>query len=95
MAQPAYSASIPRVTRADRLLRVNAIYSGLFESSVLASPAIGALLLSWVQPKMLIAADAVSFAVAGVLMLSLRVGPATTGFSPARVGSTRSRPRGR
>ena len=31
MAQPAYSACIPRVTPSHRLLRVNAIYSGLFE----------------------------------------------------------------
>jgi len=38
MAQPGYSACIPRVTRPDRLMRVNAIYSGLFESSVLVAP---------------------------------------------------------
>ncbi len=84
MAQPAYSAAIPRVTRPDRLLRVNAIYGGLFETSVLAAPAIGALLLSWVRPEVLIGADAVSFLVAGVLMLSLRVSPAAVGYSPAR-----------
>jgi MFS family permease len=83
MAQPGYSASIPRVTRPDRLLRVNAIYSGLFESSVLAAPAIGALLLSVIRPEALIAFDAVSFAVAGVLMLSLRVGPAPPRVAPA------------
>jgi MFS family permease len=83
MAQPGYSASIPRVTRPDRLLRVNAIYSGLFESSVLAAPAIGALLLAVVQPETLIAVDAASFAVAGVLMLSLRVGPAPRSFAAA------------
>ncbi len=76
MAQPAYGACIPRVTSSQRLLRVNAIYSGLFESSVLAAPALGALLLSVAQPQVLVAADAVSFGVAGVLMLSLRVGPA-------------------
>ena len=76
MAQPAYSACIPRVTPSHRLLRVNAIYSGLFESSVLAAPAVGALLLSLVQPQALVAADAGSFGVAGILMLSLQVGPA-------------------
>ena len=73
MAQPAYGACIPRVTPPHRLLRVNAIYSGLFESSVLAAPAIGALLLSVVQPQVLVGADAASFGVAGALMLSLRV----------------------
>ena len=76
MAQPAYGACIPRVTSPPRLLRVNAIYSALFESSVLAAPAIGALLLSIVQPQVLVAADAGSFVIAGILMLSLRVGRA-------------------
>ena len=84
MAQPGYGASIPRITRPDRLLRVNAIYSGLFESSVLVAPAAGALLLSWIRPEALIAADAVSFVVAGVLMLSLRLSPAAAGSFPAR-----------
>jgi MFS family permease len=73
LAQPGYSATIPRVTPPARLLRVNAIYSGLFESSVLVAPVIGALALPVIRPEVLVAADAVSFAVAGVLMLSLRV----------------------
>jgi hypothetical protein len=91
MAQPGYSASIPRVTRPDRLLRVNAIYSGLFESSVLAASAIGALLLAWIQPEALIAADAVSFVAAGLIMLSLRLSPATAGYFPARARLTATR----
>jgi MFS family permease len=76
VAQPGYSASIPRVTPPPRLLRVNAIYSGLFESSVLVAPVIGALVLPFVRPQVLVAADAVSFAVAGLIVLSLRVRPA-------------------
>ena len=76
LAQPAYSAAIPRVTSASRLLRVNAIYSGLYESSVLVSPVIGALVLPFVQPQVLVAADAASFVLAGMLVLSLHVGPA-------------------
>jgi MFS family permease len=78
VAQPGYSASIPRVTSAPRLLRVNAIYSGLFESSVLVAPVIGALLLPVIRAEILVAADALSFAVAGLLMLSLRVQPTNT-----------------
>jgi MFS family permease len=88
VAQPAYSAGIPRVTSARRLLRVNAIYSGLYESSVLVAPAIGALVLPFIQPQLLVGADAVSFFVAGLLLLSLRVGPAP---GPARATSARSR----
>ena len=76
VAQPGYSATIPRVTSGPRLLRVNAIYSGLFESSVLIAPVIGALLLPFIRAEFLVAADALSFAIAGVLMLSLRVRPA-------------------
>jgi predicted MFS family arabinose efflux permease len=75
MAQPGYAASIPRVTTRARLMRVNATYSGLFESSVLVAPAAGALLLAWIQPATLIAVDAGSFVLAGLLMLSLRVAP--------------------
>jgi MFS family permease len=78
VAQPAMSACIPRVTAAPRLLRVNALYSGLFESSVLVAPVIGALALPFVQPQVLVAADAASFGMAGLLVLSLRVKPADT-----------------
>jgi MFS family permease len=84
MAQPGYSACIPRVTRPDRLMRVNAIYSGLFESSVLVAPAAGALLLAWIQPEALIAVDAASFALAALLMLSLRVAPVSGAFRAGR-----------
>ncbi|MHB8489506.1 MAG: MFS transporter [Candidatus Dormibacteria bacterium] len=73
VAQPALSACIPRVTAAPRLLRVNALYSGLVESSVLVAPVIGALLLPFVQPQTLVAADAASFGLAGALVLSLHV----------------------
>jgi MFS family permease len=76
VAQPGYGATIPRVTSPRRLLRVNAIYSGLFESSVLVAPVLGALLLPIIRPEFLVAADAVSFGIAGLLMLSLRVGAA-------------------
>ena len=78
VAQPGYSACIPRVTPAERLLRVNALYSGLFESSVLVAPVIGAVILPFVQAQVLVAADAVSFAIAGALVLSLHVGAAPT-----------------
>jgi MFS family permease len=79
VAQPGYSACIPRVTPPPRLLRVNALYSGILESSVLVAPVIGALVLPFVQPQLLVAADAVSFGVAGILVLSLRVGPVAAG----------------
>jgi len=90
VAQPGYSACIPRVAAPMRLLRVNALYSGLLESSVLVAPVIGALVLPFVQPQVLVAADAASFAVAGLLVLSLRVAPADAraGASPERSRAT-------
>jgi MFS family permease len=88
VAQPGYSACIPRVTSPSRLLRVNAIYSGLYESSVLVSPVIGALVLPFIQPQVLVAADAVSFGLAALLVLSLRVAPA-----PVRHSETSDRAR--
>ncbi len=88
VAQPGYSACIPRVTDKARLLRVNAIYSALFESSVLVAPALGALLLPIIRPEALVTADAASFLLAGALVLSLRVGPAAhdgaAAFAPDR-----------
>jgi hypothetical protein len=84
VAQPAYSACIPRVTSPSRLLRVNAIYSGLFESSVLVAPAVGALFLPFVQPQFLAAGGAVSFGLAGLIVLSLRLRPARA--MPAHAG---------
>jgi MFS family permease len=84
VAQPAYGACIRRVTPPPRLLRVNALYSGLFESSVLVAPVIGAVILPFVQPQFLVVADAISFGVAGTLVLSLRLGPAPAGTFRAR-----------
>lgn len=81
VAQPGYAACIPRVTSPPRLLRVNAIYSGLYESSVLVAPVVGALVLPFVRPQMLVAVDAASFGIAGLLVLSLRVRPATIAAS--------------
>jgi MFS family permease len=88
VAQPAYGACIPRVTPPPRLRRVNALYSGLSESSVLVAPVIGAVILPFVQPQFLVVADAISFGVAGALLLSLRVGPAPAGTFQARDGSS-------
>jgi MFS family permease len=72
VSQPAYGALMPRVTDERHLGRVNGIYSGLFSSSVLISPALGALLLGRVAPETLILADAASFLIAGSILLTLQ-----------------------
>lgn len=73
MAQPACSAVIPRLARPEHLRRINAIYSGLQESSVLIAPAVGALLLTRTSPLVLIGLDAGSFVVAASLLNTLRL----------------------
>ena len=74
-AQPCYGALIPRVTTPSGLGRIQGIYSGLNSSSLLVSPALGALLLPFVAPQALIGVDALTFFVAaGLLTTLLRVG---------------------
>jgi hypothetical protein len=74
-AQPCYGALIPRVTTPSGLGRIQGIYSGLNSSSLLVSPALGALLLPFVAPQVLIGIDAVTFFfAAGLLTTLLRIG---------------------
>ena len=90
LAQPAYGALIPQVTSERRLGRVNGIYGSLFASSILVSPAIGALLLPHVAPELLIAVDAVTFVIAAIILITLHTrGAAVPGSSP-RGFSTRA-----
>jgi MFS family permease len=70
-AQPCYGALVPRLTTPDRLGRVQGAYSALQSSSILVGPAVGALVLPFAAPEILIAVDAVSFLVAAVLLATL------------------------
>jgi predicted MFS family arabinose efflux permease len=70
-AQPCYGALVPRVTSPERLGRVQGTYAALQSSSILVGPAVGALVLPFTAPQLLIAIDAVSFLVAAVLLLTL------------------------
>ena len=71
LSQPAYGALIPRLAPKERLGRINGIYSSLFASSILVSPAIGALVLPHATPELLIIVDAASFLVAAALLATL------------------------
>jgi len=75
LAQPAYGALIPRLASPEDLGRANGILTGLFASSMLVSPAIGALVLPRTTPEVLIAIDAGTFLVAALLFLTIRVTP--------------------
>ena len=70
-AQPCYGALVPRVTDAAGLGRIQGAYSALSSSSLMVSPAIGALLLPFTAPELLIAIDAATFFVAAALIATL------------------------
>jgi MFS family permease len=70
-AQPCYGALIPRVTDAAGLGRIQGAYSALNSSSLMVAPAIGALVLPFTAPDVLIAIDAATFFVAASLLATL------------------------
>ncbi|MFI5286495.1 MAG: MFS transporter [Candidatus Dormibacteria bacterium] len=70
-AQPCYGALIPRVTSPQRLGRIQGVYSALTSSSILVSPALGALLLPFISPEALIVVDAATFVIAAGLVATL------------------------
>jgi MFS family permease len=70
-AQPCYGALVPRVTTPERLGRIQGSYSALSSSSVMISPAAGALLLPFVSAETLILIDAVTFVIAAAFVASL------------------------
>ena len=72
VGQPAWGALIPRVSEERNLGRINGLYSSLFSSALLVSPALGALLLPLVPAEWLITFDAFTFLVAATLLLTLR-----------------------
>lgn len=77
-AQPCYGALVPAVTTPERLGRVQGVYSALQSSSILVGPAIGALVLPFTAPEVLIAVDAVSFVIAALMLATmLNAGRAT------------------
>jgi MFS family permease len=70
-AQPCYGALVPAVTTPARLGRVQGAYSALQSSSILVGPAVGAIVLPFVSPEILIAIDAVSFVIAALVLATL------------------------
>ena len=71
VAQPCYTALVPRVTTPERLGRVQGTYVALQSSSILVGPAVGAVLLTVTTPQFLVAIDALSFVAAAVLLTTL------------------------
>lgn len=72
-SQPAYASMPPRVSAPEHLSRTNGLYGSLLASSILVSPAIGAIVLPHTTPEVLITADAVTFVVAALLLGTLGV----------------------
>lgn len=89
-SQPAYAAMPPRVSAPEHLGRTNGLYGSLLSSSILISPAVGALVLPHTTPEVLIIADAITFVFAALLIgsLGVRTGWASQGpqVGGARLG---------
>jgi predicted MFS family arabinose efflux permease len=70
-AQPCYGALVPRVATREHLGRVQGTYAALQSSSILVGPAVGALVLPFAAPELLIGIDAASFVIAAMLLVTL------------------------
>lgn len=70
-SRAAFGAVMPGIVEAERLGRANALYFIGFSSAQVVAPAIGAALLAWSGPDLLLVLDMVSFLVAAPLVLSL------------------------
>lgn len=86
-SQPAYAAMPPRVSAPEYLGRTNGLYGSLVASSILVSPAVGALVLPYTTPEVLITADAVTFVIAAVLIASLGIRPGVQRNGPQTGGA--------
>jgi MFS family permease len=82
LARPSQGALLPTLVSADRLTQANALYGTFFSSSIFVAPAIGALLLVHTGPDVLFLIDAGTFAVAAMLMMTLRSGGPVAPASP-------------
>ncbi len=77
---PATAGSTPKLVPATDLAGANAVRSVIGAGSVLAGPAIGALLLALTDPATLFVINAATFVVSAVLIAAIPAGPA---FTPA------------
>ena len=87
LARPCIGALVPRVAPPGRLDKANALYGLASSSSIAAGPALGAALLALTRPETLLVIDAITFGVAAVLMLSLRLAAVPAGSRPPTTGA--------
>jgi MFS family permease len=78
---PCVAACTPRLVADSELQRANALRSGIGQASIVAGPALGALLLAISSPALVIALNAVSFIASAVAVTAIGSSPA---FAPAR-----------
>lgn len=86
-SQPAFAAMPPRLATPEHLGRLNGLYGGILGSSIMVSPAIGALLLPHTTPEVLITADAATFIVGAILVASLGARSAPPQAAPGGGGA--------
>jgi hypothetical protein len=93
IARPSIGTAIPRLVAPNRIARFNTLLSGADSSSILVAPAMGSVLLQisgrMSGPSVLLILDAVSFALAAVLIAGLVPAP-PAGSRAARKPRSRS-----
>jgi MFS family permease len=88
LAKPALGALVPRIASARRLQRANSLCGFSQASSVAIAPALAAPLLVVAGPELLLVIDALTFAVAALLVGTLRVSSTGLEWGAAKHGVT-------
>jgi MFS family permease len=88
-SRPAFTGLIQQLVTPDLLQKANAILGLARSPSQIAGPAIGAVLVTVASPAWALAADATTFAISGLLTLSLRLGIVPRGAMGSVLGDLR------
>jgi MFS family permease len=86
LALPAASALVPQTVPVESRQQANALSRLFFNAAMIVGASLGGLLVATVGPGWGLAADAASFALAGLCFGLVRVPPITAGTPPGRVG---------
>src|ERR1700745_1293005 len=82
LSKPALLAGLPEVVDRSRLSQATALFGALTELGYTLGPAVAALTFVVTGPKVLLVADAVTFAVSSAILMTLKFGRARTAVDP-------------
>ena len=71
--QPSLMASIPNVVGEGQVVAANALVGAVYHAAIMIGPALGAFLVSTLEPRSVFGLNAASFAISAVLILGVRM----------------------